>query len=245
AHPGRITKINYKIDKVTRDVTMRIERDNQPLGLTVMEKFGLNQLGFTEWIEVQALASKGKSKAADTLLKKGGLTPAERKRKRTSNIIKEVFVTKDIRVEGMQRNLIPPPGVMPIQGLVISEPESGIFFMNRNTDMASNGKIAREMVSRMNFVIEARDDCNKAREAVEKNLETLGCIPAECKASEGNEDPLSAKHQPMIKGLADGKASASNLRDIQVKDIIKEVKDYLKTYSPAEMDIRWYVEGML
>ncbi|GJT28789.1 hypothetical protein Tco_0909064 [Tanacetum coccineum] len=70
-------------------------------------------------------------------------------------------------------------------------------------------------------------------------------IPAECKASEGNEDPLSTKHQRLIKGLADGKASASNLRDIQVKDIVKEVKDYLKTYSPAEMDIRWYVEGML
>ncbi|GKD90462.1 hypothetical protein Tco_1365969, partial [Tanacetum coccineum] len=41
----------------------------------------------------------------------------------------------------------------------------------------------------------------------------------------------------MIKGLADSKASASNLRDIQVKDIVKEVEDYLKTYSPAKMDI--------
>ncbi|GKE22292.1 hypothetical protein Tco_1433804, partial [Tanacetum coccineum] len=67
----------------------------------------------------------------------------------------------------------------------------------------------------------------------------------ECKASEGSEDQLSAKHQLMIKGLAHGKASASNLRDIQVKDIVKEVKNYLKTYSPAEMDIRWHVAGML
>nr|GEV03388.1 hypothetical protein [Tanacetum cinerariifolium] len=62
--------------------------------------------------------------------------------------------------------------------------------------------------------------------------------PAECKASEGSEDPLSAKHQLVIKGLADGKASASNLRDIQVKDIVKEVKDYLKIYSSDNMDIR-------
>ncbi|GKB36549.1 hypothetical protein Tco_0881491, partial [Tanacetum coccineum] len=61
----------------------------------------------------------------------------------------------------------------------------------------------------------------------------------------GNEDPLSAKHQWLIKGLADGKASARNLRDIQVNYIVNEVEDYLKTYSPAEMDIRWYVEGML
>ncbi|GJX79777.1 hypothetical protein Tco_0327926 [Tanacetum coccineum] len=81
-------------------------------------------------------------------------------------------------------------------------------------------------------------------------------LPAECIASEGNEDPLSAasegsedqlstQHQLMIKGLADSTASASNLRDIQVRDIVKEVEDHLKTYSPAEMDIKCYVEGML
>ncbi|GJY68430.1 hypothetical protein Tco_0471412 [Tanacetum coccineum] len=51
-------------------------------------------------------------------------------------ILKEVFVTQDIRVDGMDRNLIPPPGVMLIQGLVINEHESGIFFMNGNTDIA-------------------------------------------------------------------------------------------------------------
>ncbi|GJS96837.1 hypothetical protein Tco_0803805 [Tanacetum coccineum] len=53
---------------------------------------------------------------------------------------------------------------------------------------------------------------------------------------------MSAKHQLMIKGLADSIASASNLRDIQVRDIVKKVEDYLKTYLPAEMDIRWYRE---
>ncbi|GKF18141.1 hypothetical protein Tco_0063059, partial [Tanacetum coccineum] len=65
------------------------------------------------------------------------------------------------------------------------------------------------------------------------------------KALEGSEDQLSAKHHLVIKGLADGKASMSNLRDIKVKDIIKEIEDYLKTYSSTEMDIRWYVEGIL
>nr|GEW68538.1 Rop guanine nucleotide exchange factor 14-like isoform X1 [Tanacetum cinerariifolium] len=34
------------------------------------------------------------------------------------------------------------------------------------------------------------------------------------------------------------------IRRIQVKDIVKEVEDYLKTYSSAEMDISWYVEGI-
>ncbi|GKB22013.1 hypothetical protein Tco_0855936 [Tanacetum coccineum] len=47
-----------------------------------------------------------------------------------------------------------------------------------------------------------------------------------------------------IEGLTECKASVSNLRRIQVKDIVKEVKDYLKTYSSAGMDISWYVEGI-
>ncbi|GKF61653.1 hypothetical protein Tco_0181707, partial [Tanacetum coccineum] len=42
-----------------------------------------------------------------------GLTAKEKKRKR-AEVIKEVFVTEDVRVDGMDRNLIPPPGIMPI-----------------------------------------------------------------------------------------------------------------------------------
>ncbi|GKE70110.1 hypothetical protein Tco_1528182, partial [Tanacetum coccineum] len=48
-----------------------------------------------------------------------------------------------------------------------------------------------------------------------------------------------------IEVLAECKALASNLRRIQVKDIVKKVEDYLKTYSSAGMDISWYVEGIL
>ncbi|GKA06678.1 hypothetical protein Tco_0685902 [Tanacetum coccineum] len=47
-----------------------------------------------------------------------------------------------------------------------------------------------------------------------------------------------------VKGLSECKASESNVRRIQVKDIVKEVKDYLKTYSSAGMDNNWYVEGI-
>ncbi|GKC96507.1 hypothetical protein Tco_1161949 [Tanacetum coccineum] len=39
-----------------------------------------------------------------------------------------------------------------------------------------------------------------------------------------------------MKGLSECKASESNIRRIQVKDIIKEVEDYLKIYSSAGMD---------
>nr|GEX40820.1 RNA-directed DNA polymerase, eukaryota [Tanacetum cinerariifolium] len=51
-----------------------------------------------------------------------GLTAEEKKRKRTELIIK-VFVTENVKVDGMDRNLIPPPRIMPIQGLVINEPK--------------------------------------------------------------------------------------------------------------------------
>nr|GEU75697.1 hypothetical protein [Tanacetum cinerariifolium] len=62
------------------------------------------------------------------------LTAEEKKRKRTE-LNKEVFVTENVRVDRMDRNLIPPPRIMPIQGLVTNEPESGIFFMNMNTNI--------------------------------------------------------------------------------------------------------------
>ncbi|GJR36350.1 hypothetical protein Tco_1212034 [Tanacetum coccineum] len=47
-----------------------------------------------------------------------------------------------------------------------------------------------------------------------------------------------------VKGLIECIASASNLRRIQVRDIIKEVEDHLKAYSSAGMDISWYVDGI-
>ncbi|GJY00645.1 hypothetical protein Tco_0358797, partial [Tanacetum coccineum] len=47
---------------------------------------------------------------------------------------------------------------------------------------------------------------------------------------------LSAKHHLAVQGLSECKASKSNIRRIQVRDIIKKVKDHLKTYSLAGMD---------
>ncbi|GKD13770.1 hypothetical protein Tco_1198177 [Tanacetum coccineum] len=126
-----IIKINYKIDKVSKYATMRIERNNQPLSLTVYENFVLKKLGFSEWIEVHTLASKNKSKANDILLK----NLKAKKRKGSPEIIKEVFVKEDIVVDGIHRNLIPPPGFEGSRGLVIREPESWIFFYNGNFDL--------------------------------------------------------------------------------------------------------------
>nr|GEW76710.1 hypothetical protein [Tanacetum cinerariifolium] len=41
-----------------------------------------------------------------------------------------------------------------------------------------------------------------------------------------------------IKGLSECRASESNIRRIQVKDIVKKVEDYLKTYSSGPSDTR-------
>nr|GEV76296.1 hypothetical protein [Tanacetum cinerariifolium] len=155
-----ITKINYIIDKVSKDATMRIERDNQPLSLVVLQKFGLKQLGFSEWIEVHTLASKTKGKAIDTLLKNlkakfewiktqagklglpslpelsaFGLSAAKKKRKKASEILKEVFVTEDIK---------------------------------RGTPQAE------EMMKKLKFTIKARNDVEQATKIIRDNLDDGG-----------------------------------------------------------------------
>ncbi|GJT32407.1 retrovirus-related pol polyprotein from transposon TNT 1-94 [Tanacetum coccineum] len=124
------------------------------------------------------------------------LTAEEKKRKR-AEYIKEMFVFEDVRVDGMNRNLIPPPNVVPIKGLVIKEPELGIFYINRNMDVVFqresefhltptvelihihnqikvNSEISSEMYRSMNYVTEARADCIDARKTVQENIDNLG-----------------------------------------------------------------------
>nr|GEX70002.1 retrotransposon protein, putative, Ty3-gypsy subclass [Tanacetum cinerariifolium] len=50
------------------DATMRITKDHDLLNVMVYEKFRLKTLGFSEWLEVQSLASKTSSKSNDLLL---------------------------------------------------------------------------------------------------------------------------------------------------------------------------------
>ncbi|GKA96253.1 hypothetical protein Tco_0818348 [Tanacetum coccineum] len=60
-----------------------------------------------------------------------------KKRKRKTEVIHEVFVKENIVVDGMQRNLYIPEGVVGKVGLVIREPEAGIFLFNGNFDVSS------------------------------------------------------------------------------------------------------------
>ncbi|GJU49979.1 hypothetical protein Tco_1219534 [Tanacetum coccineum] len=66
-------------------------------------------------------------------------TLGSKKKRKRKKLMKKVFVTEDVRVDGMGRNLIPPPIVISIQGLVISEPELEILFMNGNTNIGGEG----------------------------------------------------------------------------------------------------------
>ncbi|GJW45325.1 hypothetical protein Tco_0074124 [Tanacetum coccineum] len=88
------------------------------------------------------------------------------------------------------------------------------YMINNSTKEASmriqnairrNSSEAKEMYNKLNFVIEARNDVIEARKIVLDNLDNLG--------------------------LAECKASVSNLRCIQVKDILEEVEDYMETYT--------------
>ncbi|GJZ04492.1 hypothetical protein Tco_1281370 [Tanacetum coccineum] len=154
-----IIKISYRVSS-SHDATMRITRDNDPLNVMVYEKFRLKILGFSKWLEVQALASKNSNKSNNLLLKilrakfnwvvsqakKLGVPPppelanfgwsSENKKRKRSEKLQEVFVKEDIVVDGMHRNLIPPLGVIGRRGMIIYEPKAGIFYYNGNFDLA-------------------------------------------------------------------------------------------------------------
>nr|GEV38925.1 retrovirus-related Pol polyprotein from transposon TNT 1-94 [Tanacetum cinerariifolium] len=151
-------KENYRVNS-SLEASMRITRGNDPLNVMVYEKFRLKTVGFSEWLKIQALTSKVKSKSNDLLLQslwakftwilsqaKGlGIPPPPelanfrvsdeyKKRKRTENL-KEVFVKEDVVVDGMHMNLAHPPGIEGRRGPVIREPDACIFYYNGNFDL--------------------------------------------------------------------------------------------------------------
>ncbi|GJR91741.1 hypothetical protein Tco_0215752 [Tanacetum coccineum] len=216
-----ITKSSYRISS-SHEALMRITKGNNLLNVVVHNKFRLNTLGFSEWLEVHALASKTTSKSNNQLLKNlrakfqwvisqawklGVLPPPElanfgipvddKKRKRSSEILHEVFVKEDIAVDRMHRNLIPPLGVVGRKGMVIREPESGVFFYNGNFDLVFQreekfhlattlqlirlhneiirGTLeAEEFFKKLEFTIKARNDANRARKIIQYNLDGMG-----------------------------------------------------------------------
>ncbi|GJX30788.1 hypothetical protein Tco_0240643 [Tanacetum coccineum] len=126
-----ITKISYVVNP-NKEATMKITKGDHPLNFTVHPNFRLKTIAKFQWVINQA---KKLGLFPPPTLATFGMTVEDKKRKSTK-FLKEDFVTENIIVDGMRRNLIPPLVVVPIDGLVINKPESGIFFMNRNTDIA-------------------------------------------------------------------------------------------------------------
>ncbi|GJT37688.1 hypothetical protein Tco_0937553 [Tanacetum coccineum] len=83
------------------------------------------------------------------------LPTTEKKKKRRTELIHEVFVKKNIVVDGMQRNLVPPQGVVRSVGL------------DQNAIKIDSIE-ARKMFDKMIYVIEARDDVVEARKIVQE-----------------------------------------------------------------------------
>ncbi|GJT83915.1 hypothetical protein Tco_1058257 [Tanacetum coccineum] len=125
----------------------------------------------------------------------------------------------------MHRNLIPPSWVEGSRWLVIREPKSGIFFYNGNFDLVFQREEEFHLATTAQL-IRTQSSIQRGTLKAEEMYKKIELVSAS------------------IEGLAECKASASNLRRIQVKNIVKEVKDYLKTYTLAGMDISWYIEGI-
>ncbi|GJZ14938.1 hypothetical protein Tco_0550615 [Tanacetum coccineum] len=163
-----ITKISYKINNATKDATMRIERNKQPLSLTFYEKFVLKKLGFSEWIEIHALASKVKSKSNDLLLKN----------------LKAKF--EWIKTQAEKLGIPPPSELTPL----ISSDNGNfdlVFQREEEFHLATTTQLIRlqnaiqrgsleveEMLAKLELTIEAKNDVIEARKVVKHNFDGLG-----------------------------------------------------------------------
>ncbi|GKE48162.1 hypothetical protein Tco_1479420 [Tanacetum coccineum] len=133
ADPLPITKISYRVNS-SKEATMRITRANDPLNITVHDRFRLKSLGFSEWLEVLNQA-RALGIPPPPELSSFRIPVKDRKRKRTSEILQQVFEKENKVVDGMKMNLAPPPGVECRKGMVFKEPKEGIFYYNGNFDL--------------------------------------------------------------------------------------------------------------
>nr|GEW10122.1 hypothetical protein [Tanacetum cinerariifolium] len=87
-------------------------------------------------------------------------------------------------------NLIPPPGVVPIEGLVIKEPESGIFYINKNTNMVFQSERSNIRRVRVKDIVKEVEDYFNTYSSAGMNIswrETQYHLKARQKTS----DPIS------------------------------------------------------
>ncbi|GJR75857.1 hypothetical protein Tco_0088222 [Tanacetum coccineum] len=86
-----------------------------------------------KWVTITAKKLKIHPSRQLTKIK---LTSAEKKRKRKMEVVWQVVLDKEVMVDGTERNLAPPPGILTGKhGQVIEHPKPGILFFNGNTDL--------------------------------------------------------------------------------------------------------------
>ncbi|GJX28727.1 hypothetical protein Tco_0236806 [Tanacetum coccineum] len=216
---------------------MTMYRNNQLNNFSVDSDFTLKRVGFSELLELKDKAAKKISPGATLLLKnieakfncdretaeklkippppqlsETEPTTSAKKRKRQQEHHREIFVTENVVVDGMFKNLVLTKEITAsVHGQVIEEPKCEIIFRNRNTDY---------MFPRANELVLA---------STTQLIRLLGIIKQD-----------SAQANIFINEIN----LIIETRHIQVRDIVKEVEDYLKTYSSAEMENSCYVEGM-
>ncbi|GKA56005.1 hypothetical protein Tco_0755077 [Tanacetum coccineum] len=132
---------------------MRITRDNQPLNLIVYDKFVLKMLGFSEWVEVHALASKVRSKSNDLLLKN----------------LKANFQWVKTQVAKLS---IPLPPQLTVFELLIGKHNSR---WDAKEPDSIKGVVGKDGMGydELIYKIESRPDFIQAREILEKNLDGM------------------------------------------------------------------------
>ncbi|GJZ24006.1 hypothetical protein Tco_0561465 [Tanacetum coccineum] len=111
------------------------------------------------------------------------------------------------------------------------EPELEIFFYNGNWDLV----FQREE----EFRLETTAQLIRLQSSIQRSTPKTNEMFRKLELTiEARDDVDQARDIVMLR-LSECKALESNVRRIRVKDIVKKVKDYLKTYSSAGIDVSW------
>nr|GEU57291.1 hypothetical protein [Tanacetum cinerariifolium] len=117
-----IIKFKFHIEKASKMAHMTIARNNQPVNFQVYADFKLKMLDFTIAPPHQLIDTE--------------LPPIEKMRKRIKELIQHVFLNKEVIVDGMERNLVPPQSVTTRKlGEVIKHLKPEILFYNGNVEL--------------------------------------------------------------------------------------------------------------
>ncbi|GJW65330.1 zinc finger, CCHC-type containing protein [Tanacetum coccineum] len=214
---------------------IKIKRENKGIGIQVLEvtmNYGLLYVGYPSVLEAYSNASwinhvedSSSTSGWVFLLRGGAISWASKKQMCITGSTMEyefiALVTADKEAEWL-RNLIHEIPIWPEPIAPISIRCDSTATLAKVYSQIYNGK-SRHLGVRHSMI----------RELIRNSVISIEFVRSQHNLA-----------NYLTKGLARDLVIKTNLRRIQVKDIVKEVEDYLKIYSSAEMDISWYVEGI-